>query len=227
MTLPARRIHAVLFDLDGTLVDNMEYHVQAWIELGAALGHTLTREQIVRDFAGRKNSDILTKLLGRELDPRELAELAEQKEARYRALYAPRMAAVAGAHAFLEALAARGIACGVATAAPLANRDLVLNGLGLATRMQTIVGVEAVSRAKPAPDLFLEAARRLAHAPEHTLVFEDAVLGVQAGRAAGMTVCGVTTSEPSEMLLDAGAIISVRDFTEIPPAVQAWFTRAG
>ena len=82
-----------------------------------------------------------------------------------------------------------------------------------------------MTRGKPAPDLFLEAARQLGSDPPSTLVFEDAVLGVQAGRAAGMTVCGVTTSEPPAVLLDAGAEFTIPDFTRLPEQLVERFVR--
>ena len=212
----AEVIRAVLFDLDGTLVDNMQYHVDAWIEMGKKLGHELTREHIQREFSGRKNEELFPLLVGRPLDASEVRRLSEEKEARYRELFAPHVRLVDGLETFLDLLAARGIAVGIATAAPAQNRDLVLERSGLAARIPVIVGAEQVKRGKPAPDLFLEAARQLACEPSATLVFEDAVLGVQAGRAAGMSVCGVTTGEPSEVLLAAGAHFTIRDFTELP-----------
>ena len=209
-------IRCVLFDLDGTMVDNMRYHVDAWIEMGKKLGHELTREHIQREFSGRKNEELFPPLVGRALDVAELRELSEEKEARYRELFAPHVRLLAGLEAFLEELAARGIAVGIATAAPTKNRDFVLERSGLAARIPVVVGAEQVARGKPAPDLFLAAAQQLGCEPSGTLVFEDAVLGVQAGRAAGMRVCGVTTGEPAEVLLAAGAHFTVRDFTELP-----------
>lgn len=214
-------IRSVLFDLDGTLVDNMRYHVDAWIEMGKKLGHELTREYIQREFSGRKNEELFPALVGRALDAAELRQLSEEKEARYRELFAPHVRPLEGLEAFLAVLAARGIAVGVATAAPASNRALVLDRLGLTARIPVIVGAERVKRGKPAPDLFLAAAQQLGGEPGSTLVFEDAVLGVQAGRAAGMMVCGVTTSEPSEVLLAAGAHFTVRDFTDVPETLFA------
>ena len=212
----ADAIRAVLFDLDGTLVDNMRYHIDAWIEMGKKLGHELTREQIQRDFSGRKNEELFPALLGRPLLPAELRELSAEKEARYRELFAPHVKLLDGVEAFLDLLARRGVAVGIATAAPEDNRNLVLERTGLRTRVGVIVGAEDVQHGKPAPDLFLAAARQLGCEPNAALVFEDAVLGVQAARAAGMAICGVTTSEPSEPLLAAGADWTVRDFTELP-----------
>lgn len=212
-------IRAVLFDLDGTLVDNMPYHVAAWIETGKKLGRELSREYIQREFSGRKNEELFPLVLGRAVDAAELAELSEEKEARYRELYRPHVRLLEGLDAFLDVLVARGVAVGIATAAPARNRELVIERLGLAARIPVIVGAEQVARGKPAPDLFLAAAQRLACEPSTTLVFEDAVLGVQAGRAAGMAVGGVTTGEPADVLLAAGAHFAIRDFTELPPAL--------
>lgn len=218
-----QRIRAVLFDLDGTLVDNMKAHIEAWIVVGRKLGRELTSEEILSDFSGRKNEEILPLVAGRPLAPAELDALAEEKEARYRELYAPDLRLLDGAAALLDELAAHGVAFGIASAAPRKNRDFVLNGLGLTSRMGAVVGAEEVTRGKPAPDLFLEAARRLGCEPHATLVFEDAVLGVQAGRAAGMTVCAVTTSESSEVLTAAGAHFTIADFTQLPSELRARF----
>ena len=217
----AQVIRAVLLDMDGTVVDNMPYHVDAWVEMGQKLGHALTRERIQREFSGRKNEELFPLLLGRALDASELQRLADEKEARYRELFAPHVQLLNGLDAFLESLATQGIAVGIATAAPEKNRELVLSRSGLAKRVAAVVGAEQVQRGKPAPDLFLAAADQLGCEPRATLVFEDAVLGVQAGRAAGMVVCGVTTGEPSEVLRDAGAHFTIRDFTELPALAVA------
>lgn len=209
-------IRAVLFDLDGTMVDNMPYHIQAWIEIGRKLGHELTPEYIQREFSGRKNDELFPMLAGRPLQAAEIELFAEEKESRYRELYAPHVRLVEGLDLFLNQLVERRVLVGIATAAPRKNRDFILESLRLHARIPVVVGAECVTRGKPAPDLFLEAARQLGSDPRSTLVFEDAVLGVQAGRAAGSPVCGVTTSEPADVLLAAGAEHTVRDFTNLP-----------
>ncbi|HEX4351734.1 MAG TPA: HAD family phosphatase [Polyangiales bacterium] len=214
-------VRAVLFDLDGTLVDNMPYHIDAWIETGRALGTELTRERIMRDFSGRRNEEIIPSVSARPLDAEQIEAISATKEARYRELYRPHLQLVNGAASFIEQLRAHGIACGVASAAPRLNREFVLNGLSLWTRVDTVVGGDEVAHGKPAPDIFLEAARRLGKAPSETLVFEDAVLGVQAGLAAGMRVCGVTTGESSESLIAAGAFVAIADFRDLPRVITA------
>lgn len=216
-------VRAVLFDLDGTLVDNMPYHIAAWIEVGRELGSELTHEQVMRNFAGRRNEEILPMVAGRALPPAEIEQWAAKKEALYRKLYSPHLALIAGADAFLESLASRGIACAVASAAPLDNRRFVLDGLQLWKRFGAVVGAEEVAHGKPAPDLFLEAARRLAVAPDLTLVFEDARLGVEAARAAGMRVAGITTGEPAQALLEAGALATSSSFLDLSDRVLSLF----
>lgn len=218
MTDSSAPIQAVLFDLDGTLIDNMHFHTAAWIETGRLLGRELTREEIL-SYAGRKNEEILPLIAGHALDPEALAHYAATKEARYRELYAPHLELIAGAQAFLEQLNTRGVRCAIASAAPRDNRDFVLAGTGLASQVQAIVGAEEVERGKPAPDMFLEAARRLSTAPANTLVFEDAISGVQAARAAGMRVIALTTSEPAAKLIAAGALATITDFRHLPEAV--------
>jgi HAD superfamily hydrolase (TIGR01509 family) len=220
MTSTPGPFNAVLFDLDGTLVDNMSYHIDAWIEIGRELGKELSRGQIMREFSGRKNEELLPMVAGRALAAAELAQLAARKESLYRKLFAPHLALVAGALELLDQLDARGVAYGIASAAPSDNRAFVLDRFGLSARMKTIVGAEEVTRGKPAPDLFLEAARRMGASPGNTLVFEDAVGGVQAGLAAGMQVCGVTTAESPEALVAAGAFATIRDFRELPHTLK-------
>lgn len=205
-------LEAVLFDLDGTLVDNMAYHIDAWIEVGRDLGCELPRERWMRDFAGRRNAEILPALLGRPAEPDELERVSTRKEARYRELYAPHLRLLPGADALLRVLRQRGIRLAIATAAPEENRAFVLDGLNLRDRVDAVVGAEEVAQGKPAPDLFLEAARRVGVEPARCLVFEDAVLGIRAALAASMRAWGITTVEPPQALLDAGASTTLENF---------------
>jgi beta-phosphoglucomutase len=218
-------IRAVLFDLDGTLVDNMPFHIDAWIETARALGREITAATVMRDFAGRRNEEILPALLGRAMSPAEIAPLADAKEARYRELFGPHVAPVRGTLALLDELDAHGVVCGIASAAPKPNRDFVLDRLGLRERFRVIVGAEEVARGKPAPDLFLLGASRLGVDPGAVLVFEDAHLGVQAAVAAGMLACGVTTGEPAAVLTAAGAMATAPDLDALPAAIRALWRR--
>ena len=215
------RERAAIFDLDGTLVDNMSFHARAWVELSRRLGREVEQGFFERETAGKKNVEILTMLLERPAEPEELARLGEEKETLYRALYLPHLAPVAGLRPFLERLREAGTACAIATLAPRANREMVLGGLGLEASFSLIVGAEHTARGKPAPDIYLAAAAKLGLAPGACVAFEDAVNGVLSAREAGMEVVGLTTTTSAEALAAAGARWLAPDFASLPGEVEA------
>lgn len=215
------RFRAAIFDLDGTLVDNMGYHARAWVEVARELGGELPFERVVRDLAGLKNEELLPLLVGRPMEAEEIARCAAAKEEAYRRLYAPHLAPTAGAIAWLGALAGAGVRLGVATAATAASRALVLDGLGIAARFQAVIGHEHAPRGKPFPDLFLAAAAALEVEPADCVAFEDADNGIRAARAAGMAAVGITTSAPAEVLAAAGAHWILSDFSRPPEDLRA------
>ena len=230
MLPPSHPPAAVLFDMDGTLVDNMSYHVQAWVALARTLGldeHRAPAERFEREFAGKRNEEILAALLGRALPPEEAQRLADEKEAHYRALYAPHRVALRGAPELLGRLRDAGRPLAVSTAAPQANRDFVLGGLHLRPFFSCVVGAEDVARGKPFPDIFLATARALGVEPAGCVVFEDAINGILAARAAGMFAVGVTTLVPEAALREAGAHWVTRDFASLPEALEHWLLRRG
>jgi beta-phosphoglucomutase len=214
-------LHAAIFDMDGTLVDNMRYHSEAWVALSQRLGINATAERFEREFAGKKNEEILPILLGRHVPPEELAQLAEEKETHYRKLYAPHLSLMRGAESFIARLQGAGIRLAIATSAPTGNRTMVLDGLGIRSRFARVVGAEEVSRGKPAPDIFLAAAKALDVEPSVCVVFEDAVNGIIAARAAGMVAVGITTTTPPELLREAGAHWVAPDFATLPPELES------
>lgn len=221
MITSASPLRAVVFDMDGTLVDNMDFHNRAWVEMARKLGLTMTAEDFQTHHAGKKNEEIFPVLLGRPVTHEELERLAEEKESHYRTLYRPHLRLHHGAEAFIARLRAAGIPLAVATAAPQGNRELVLDGLGIRPHFDHIIGAEQVTRGKPAPDIFLAAARELGVEPSKCLAFEDAILGVIAAREAGMTVVGVTTAASAEQLREAGAQWILPDFTTLPLELEA------
>ncbi|MBZ4415566.1 HAD family phosphatase [Myxococcus sp. RHSTA-1-4] len=221
MTSSMAPLRAVVFDMDGTLVDNMGFHNEAWVALARKLGLSLTAEDFQTRFAGRKNEEILPVLLGRALSHEELARLAEEKESHYRTLYRPHLKLHHGAEAFITRLREARVSVAVATAAPQGNRELVLDGLGIRSLFHRVVGAEEVTRGKPAPDIFLAAAKALGVEPSACLAFEDAILGVISAREAGMSVVGITTGASAEQLRDAGAQWILPDFTALPPELES------
>jgi beta-phosphoglucomutase len=221
---PAGRPLAAVFDMDGTLVDNMRFHGEAWERLARRLGSAASREDFERRWAGKKSGEILPMLLGRPVPEGEALRLAAEKESDYRAAYGSRVAPVAGLRPFLDRLRDAGVRLALATAAPAENRAMVLASLGLDGAFEASAGPEDAARGKPFPDLFLAAARRLGLPPGRCVAFEDAANGVQAARAAGMEVVGIATGEPASALLDAGARFAAPDYATLPAACIAWLT---
>ncbi|WP_426750989.1 HAD family hydrolase [Myxococcus sp. Y35] len=220
MTSALAPLRAVVFDMDGTLVDNMRFHNEAWVSFARKLGLPLTAEDFQSRYAGKKNEEIIPELLGRPVAPDELTRIAEEKESHYRNLYRPHLQLHRGAEAFIQRLRDARVPAAIATAAPQGNRELVLDGLGIRPLFASIVGAEQVTRGKPAPDIFLAAAKALGVEPTACLAFEDAVLGVTSAREAGMTVVGLTTGAPEADLRQAGAHWVLPDFTTLPPELE-------
>jgi len=188
------RPRAVIFDLDGTIVDNMSLHAEAFAVFAARHGlPALTPADRVR-LDGRRNSEIFPVLFGREMPREEWQAYEHEKEGLYRELSRGRLTLVAGLPVLLERLAVQRIAVALATSAPELNVAHTLNEVGLAGAFPTIVRGDQVPRGKPAPDVFVEASRQLNVPPDGCVVFEDAPMGITAARAAGMRVVAITSS---------------------------------
>ena len=205
---------AYIFDMDGVLVNNCRYHVLAWRVFSKEHGFELTDEQVL-EWMGAANRVYMERLLGRPVDDDELAALENEKESIYRELYAPHRRLPDGLRAFLDRAHSADIPCGVATGAPEQNITFILDGLGLRRDFRCVVDPTQYSRSKPAPDCYLRAAALLGVDPENCTVFEDAVAGIQAARAAGMHVVAITTTTPRVTLQAAGADRIIDSFTEL------------
>ena len=209
---------AFIFDMDGTIVDNMAFHTQSWITFFERRGRAIDADEFFRTTAGRQGKEIIRSHMGEDLADEEVAVLNHEKEAVYRELYAPHLKSVAGFDDLVNQARAQGIALAVGTAAPPANVEFTLDGLDLRRHFETVVGADDVARGKPHPDVFLEAATRCGAEPENCIVFEDAPLGVEAARRAGMRVVVITTTLPREAFAEFDNVIAiVDDFEGLKP----------
>lgn len=185
---------AVLWDLDGTLIDSRRQHWQAWHATMADEGFALTEEQFAATF-GQRNDRVLRTLLGPELPPGEITRISEAKEALYRELISSEgISLLPGAEDWLARLRATGWRQALASSAPRQNIAAILAALGLDGTFAAVVGSEDVQRGKPDPQVFLIAAEQLAVAPARCIVVEDAHAGIAAAQQGGMRTIAVRTT---------------------------------
>lgn len=188
------RPRAVIFDLDGTIVDNMSLHAEAFAVFAARHGlPALTPADRAR-LDGRRNSEIFPVLFGRDMTRDEWLAYEHEKEGLYRELSKGRLTLVAGMHVLLDRLETAQVAVALATSAPEPNVAHTLGEVGLTGAFPVVVRGDQVAQGKPAPDVFLEASRQLRVEPDDCLVFEDAPIGIAAARAAGMRVVAMTST---------------------------------
>lgn len=190
----------VVFDLDGVLVDSHDQHHEAWKRLAAEVSLPLSDEQFARSF-GMRNEMCIPSVF-RWAGPGEaerIRELGDRKEEHYRAILAQEsIDPLPGVLPFVRRLSEAGIPGSVGSSTSILNIRLCLGATGLDTFFgKNITGAEDVSRGKPAPDVFLEAARKIGRNRAHCVVIEDAHVGVEAAIAAGMKVIAVTTTHPA------------------------------
>jgi len=189
--------------MDGTLLDNMPFHEEAFNTFAARHGLPALTLETRKWMDGKRNRDIFPYLFSaRTLSPGDVEQLADEKESLYRQLSKGRLSTLPGLDRLLARLEARGIPVSLATSAPRANVEHTLAELGLSLRFSIVARSDEVAHGKPFPDVFLEAARKMGVAPERCLAFEDAPAGIIAARVAGMLCIGVSTSYPPDVLED-------------------------
>ena len=215
---------ACLFDLDGTLIDSMPHHHDAWVEWHARRGLALDAENFFAATAGRSNAELLLDLFP-AYSAQEHVAMADEKEAIYREIAARSLRLIAGAQHFAERARAAGLRLAVCTASTVPNMALAFELYGIDRWVETVVspadtvsgpGGGARVRGKPHPDIFLEAARRLGVAPADCVVFEDAPLGIEGARRAGMKAVALTTTLGAEAFAGFDNLIAIAaDFTAL------------
>lgn len=215
---------AAIFDWDGVILDSSKHHEQSWERLAMEEGKILPEGHFLRGF-GRRNVEIMRDLLRWSNDMQEIQRLSRRKEELYREVVKEwGIQSLPGVRTWLERLQQAKIPCAIGSSTEQQNVRLGLDLLGLESFFQSAVTAEHVQRGKPAPDVFLEAARRLGVAANCCVVFEDAPSGVEAARAAGMRVVGVTTTHPGGHLDGVDREVARLDALETGE-LSKWFSR--
>lgn len=191
---------AVLFDMDGVVVDNLPYHVDAWLLFCERHNIPLTREVFYRELNGMNSKDTFEWFYQKEMSRVEVEVLEEEKEILYRGFYKEHMKPAAGLVTFLKALRAHGIKTALATSAGPGNIDFIVDGLGIRDQFDAIIGGAEVRKGKPDSEIYLKAAALVGVDPADCWVIEDSLQGIASGLNAGMQVVGITTSHTAEEL---------------------------
>ena len=211
-TVYSKRPFAVIFDMDGVIVDNMQYHKQAWERFLKKYAPEIELQEFTRHF-GKTNKDLFKIIFQKDISPEEEVRLGEEKEALYRDLYAEFIEPVNGLSDFLRILKKNHVKTAVATASPETNVDFVFKNIGLLEYFDAVIDASDAKKGKPDPEIYLKAAHLIDYPPESCLVFEDSFPGIQAAINAGMKVIGVTTSHPPEILRNTE--LTITDFAKI------------
>ncbi|GAB4037955.1 HAD family hydrolase [Spirosoma jeollabukense] len=206
---------AVIFDMDGVIVDTNPHHRIAWREYYQRNGKTLSDDDFVQHVSGKHNSDIVAHLFpDQALTSEEVVRLSNEKEALFRELYSAAITPVPGIVAFLQVLKDAGIRTAVATSAPVENLDFVMDALNIRQYFDALLNESMVSHPKPDPEIYQKAMALLGVEPADCVIFEDSMTGIQAAKASGANVVGVaTTQSPDELAPFVDDVI--RDFTEM------------
>jgi HAD superfamily hydrolase (TIGR01509 family) len=212
----------VIFDLDGVIIDSHDQHERSWFLLAEEIGKPLTTEQFKESF-GMRNVMCIPDVFhwAAPDDHATIAALGDRKEELYRELLAADgIEPLPGVVSLLESLNAAGIPFSLGSSTSRKNIEVCFATTGLDRFFgPRYTGAEDVSRGKPHPDVFLEAAAKILREPARCLVVEDAHVGVEAGLAAGMKVLAVTTTHPLESFTNTGVSRVVASLTEVDAAV--------
>jgi beta-phosphoglucomutase len=192
--------YAVIFDMDGVIAHTNPYHADAFRAFFDRHNVSYTEQELIDHMYGKHNSYIMKYFFKREIPQDEFLRLEDEKEGLFREIYAHHIEAIEGWMDFLNDLKQAGFKTGVATSAPRANLEIIMNGLGFKSKMESILASEDVKHHKPHPEVYLRSAENLGVDPSQCVVFEDSFSGVTAGLASGAKVVGVLSSHTKEEL---------------------------
>lgn len=208
---------AFLFDLNGTMIDDMHYHISAWHKILNDLGANITYEESKVNCYG-KSAELIGRILPGKFTDEEAYQIGSDKEATYREMFRPHLKLMPGLDQFLEQAYQTGIQMAIGSAGIMPNLTFVTEGLQIGHYFQTLVSADDVVNSKPDPETYLICAERLGVKPSECIVFEDALKGVESAERAGMP-CVVITSlhEAAEFAGFNNIIRFIKDYKGLDP----------
>jgi beta-phosphoglucomutase len=207
---------AIIFDMDGTMINNMHYHLLAWERMVEELGYSIRGAELFAQLYG-SNKGVVERIFGQgKFSADEIQEISDTKEAYYRDLYAPHIKLIEGLPAFLDSCRERNILLALGTASNMPNINFTLDTLNIRPYFSAVVSADDVQFGKPHPETYLKAAALLGHAAADCTVFEDVPKGVEAAANAGMnTVVLTTTHQPEDFTQFSNIITFIANYTEL------------
>lgn len=208
---------AIIFDMDGVVIDSNPYHKIAWERFLTGQGHHFDDQLFDNVLSGRTGPTSLRMLFGDDLPEEQLNGYLAEVDNNYQEILRQTedVLPIAGVHAFIDQILQSGVRLALATSAPPLNIELGLQKLKLENTFEHIVGKVDVIQGKPHPEVYLTTLKRLGMAAENCIVFEDSKAGIQSGRSAGIQVVGVASGHTREELLQEGVAMVVDDFTDL------------
>lgn len=203
---------AFIFDLNGTMIDDMDFHIRAWHGILNSLGAIVSLEETKLQCYG-KNSDVLERMFPGRFTMEEMDTMSVEKEKKYQEEFRPHLKLIGGLDSFLQQAADTGIKMGIGSAAIMFNVDYVLDGLHIRKYIDAIISADHVVNSKPDPETFLKAAALLGIDPADCIVFEDSPKGVEAATKAGMRSVVLTTMHTEDEFSDPNINCFVPDYT--------------
>ena len=208
---------AFIFDMDGTLVDNMHVHTETWGQLLKENNIPFNANDFLVKTAGKTNREIIPTVFG-DVSTERITELAHRKESLYREMFLPFRKPVDGLVEFLQTSKDLGIKMAVATASAIPNVEYLLDGLDLRKFFNAVTTAEEVKNGKPHPEFFLKSAEKLGIEPVNSIVFEDAIGGFEAAHRARMKSIGIATLNSIELILEQKSVVEAHNnFTNLKP----------
>lgn len=206
-------IRAVIFDMNGVIIDDEEYHQIAWRELCTTYGWTLTENDFQKEVFGRPEKDTISFLLRHEATEEEVERYSSERVKIAMELFKPQIKLTTGLFNFLEELKTHNIPMGIGTSSRRVYMNFIMDTLQIRSYFKIILTAQDIIHGKPDPEMYLKVAHGLDVLPNQCIVFEDSVTGIEAAKSAGMKAVALTTTNSAERLVAADKII--HSFNEI------------